>query len=232
MNKAATYWTLGLASVVVGGGIFFAFRDKISHLANVKLKVRSIPQFQKRLIHQANLEADKFSGYNELSPQTAAIIQQYWRDGVGYEYELSDIETPSWQNNHYWSAAFISWIMRAVGAGDEFKYSERHATYVRDAIINAEHEVGSIRAFNAEDTKPYYGDIVCKRRASSDATYNDVSANDTLHCDIVTEFSSDYITVVGGNVNNKVDRSEIAIDSDGYIKDEDYFVIIKADIQD
>jgi len=228
MTKGGTYWALGLSTVVVGGVLYFVFKDKVDTLLGDVIK--PLPKFQQTLINQANLEADKFKGYNEISPQTAAIIQQYWRDGVGYNYELIDIETPSWQNEHYWSAAFISWLMKVVGAGNEFEYSERHATYVRDSIYNANNEIGSVRGFDSEITQPYYGDIVCKRRGSSNATYGDVATNDTLHCDIVTEINEDSITVIGGNVGNKVSRSEVSLNPSGYIDDEDYFVVIKTDI--
>ena len=230
MTKGATYWALGLSSIVVGGAIYFIFRDKIRVVTNSFLV--PISSFQKRLVAQANFEADKFEDYNEISPQTARIIQQYWADGVGYNYEISDITNLSWQNEHYWSAAFISWLMKVSGAGSEFDYSERHATYVRASIENAQDGLGDIRGFDAKTTKPNYGDIVCKRRGSSDATYNDISPNETLHCDVVVDVKYNKITVIGGNVNNRVERSFVTTDKSGYISDDDYFVVIQSNIKD
>ena len=48
-----------------------------------------------------------------------------------------------------------------------------------------------------------------------------------LHCDIVTKVNSDTIEVVGGNINNRVERKTLSLNKDGYLNHDKYFTIIK-----
>ena len=54
-----------------------------------------------------------------------------------------------------------------------------------------------------------------------------VQEGDRLHCDIVTQVDKTKLVAVGGNLNNKVKEVELSLDSNGYINEPDYFVLIK-----
>ena len=92
---------------------------------------------------------------------------------------------------------------------------------------NRLNDTGDFKAYSTDEAKPELSDIVCKRRGSSDATYGDVHAGDTLHCDIVTSVDNNTITVVGGNIDNKVKRTNLSLNEDGHLNEDGYFVIIK-----
>lgn len=205
---------LGLLSVaILGVGAFFYFKYHLS-------------RFKRQVIFQANAEVDKWKPYSELDAATAEIIKQYWADGVGLNFTSEQIMSADFQNTWAWSAAFVSWVIKASG-GETFPVHQTHAHYIMTTTNNRYNDAGDFKAYSTEESKPELADIVCKRRGSSDATYGDVHAGDTLHCDIVVDINNDSIEVVGGNINNKVEKVTLTLDEDGFLNAEDYFVIIK-----
>ena len=118
--------------------------------------------------------------------------------------------------------------MSVSGAGDSFPYSATHSEYVIDTTNNRyNNPEAKFKAYDINEKKPKPSDLVCKTRAGSLASYGDVEAQDRLHCDIVTKVNKSSVIVVGGNVNNKVQRQTLSLDSNGYVNEPDYFVLIK-----
>ena len=211
MRKSAKY--LILSAAIVGVSVFFFFKNYLSKL-------------RRQIVFQANAEADKWQPYSELDSETVGIVKQYWKEGVGLDFTTEQILDPNFQSTWAWSAAFVSWVVKASG-GDTFPVHQTHAHYIIETTSNRFSNAGDFKAFSTDEAKPDLADIVCKRRGSSDATYGDVHAGDTLHCDIVTSISGNTVTVVGGNINDKVERVSLSLNEDGYLNEEDYFVIIK-----
>ena len=96
-------------------------------------KQKSSP-FKKKLINLANEEWDKWNKggvrIKEGSQDTIQDLRDYWEKGAGVK-----------QNDNYyveeaWSSAFISYLMRLAGAGDDFKYSSSHSQYISQAVKN------------------------------------------------------------------------------------------------
>ena len=77
--------------------------------------------FKKKLIKLANAELAKWKGKKEGNNTTIQELRNYWKQGA--KVTASD----SYYINNAWSAAFISYLMRTAGAGDKFKYSQRHS---------------------------------------------------------------------------------------------------------
>jgi hypothetical protein len=75
------------------------------------------------------------------------------------------------------------------------------------------------------------GDLICKSRAGSGATYDNIRPGMTTHCDIVTEVRPGTIAAVGGNVSNSVAQSNVRTDSGGRIIAPNYFAVIRVDNQ-
>lgn len=216
MTKKGKYFLLS-ATIIVVGVIYF-------------MKIR-LSRFKRQVIFQSNKEVDKWMDYNELSPQTANIVADYWNRGVGWSVTEEQVLDPSFQEDYAWSAAFISWVMRVSGAGDNFPYSATHAYYVREATTNRfDNPKAKFKAYSVDEVKPKPSDIICRRRGSSVATYDNVQPYDTLHCDIVTDVYRDKVEAVGGNLNNKVKKIDISLNEDGYINESGYFTIIKTDL--
>ena len=218
MSKSRGYIILG--AVVFG-------------LALVYVLKKSLSKFKRKVLFQANAEADKWEMFTETDPATSEIIQDYWDRGTNKDYSITQIEDPAWQGEHPWSAAFISWVMKVSGAGRHFLYSETHADYVIDAIEEKElNSKAKFKGYRIMEIKPKVTDLVCKRRMGSTADYaygedHTVLDNSPLHCDIVTKVNKNDIEVVGGNINNKVDRANLSLNKDGYLNEQDYFVIIR-----
>jgi len=211
MKKSVKHLILSVA--ILGVGAFFYLKYHLS-------------RFKRQVVFQANAEADKWQPYSELDGETAIIIQQYWREGVGLDFTTEDILDSTFQDTWAWSAAFVSWVIKASG-GDTFPVHQTHAHYVMATTNNRLNDTGDFKAYSTDEAKPELSDIVCKRRGSSDATYGDVHAGDTLHCDIVTSVDNNTITVVGGNIDNKVKRTNLSLNEDGHLNEDGYFVIIK-----
>lgn len=142
-----------------------------------------------------------------------------------------------------WSAAFISYLMKASGfSGEEFKYSDRHADYVQAALNASAAEVAGeevthvFRACDVATTPPRAGDLLCATRATAAGTVRfgalagAMGARATgqgfpMHCDLVVraDHGGDAkLETIGGNVVNSVTLSRMTLNarkvlSDAYI---------------
>ena len=118
--------------------------------------------------------------------------------------------------------------MKKAGAGDTFRYSPAHAVYIKAA---KDHRLASsanpFKAYRISEVAPQAGDLVCKTRAGSGATYENIQPGHTTHCDIVTAVQLNRLTTIGGNVNNSVSRTFVTTNADGYITQPGYFAVIR-----
>ena len=94
-----------------------------------------------------------------------------------------------------WSAVFISYLVRSAGFGDdEFRFSDAHADYAREAFAGH----GAWRACDAALTPPRPGDLLCNTRGRAAAVDTFESLGETLrgggslpmHCDLVVAVDS------------------------------------------
>jgi len=213
VNKKTTYWIIGIA--ITGLAFYYLFRNKMS-------------KTQRQVVFQANAEADKWRGYDENDDAVGNIINQYWCDGVGIcGYTNNQVVSDGFNEDYPWSAAFVSWVMKASGA-DSFPADASHSNYIIETTINREvNPKDDFTAWALGEQKPEPSDIVCANRAGSNASYGNVVSGMPLHCDIVTKVNSDTIEVVGGNINNRVQRKTLNLNNEGYLSHQDYFTIIK-----
>ncbi|MEA5511845.1 DUF2272 domain-containing protein [Crocosphaera sp. UHCC 0190] len=141
-------------------------------------------------------------------------------------------------NEYPWSAAFISYIMQKSGAGNQFKYSGRHATYIVDSVKNRDTQNYPFRGYPIDQKEPEIGDLICAPRGSSkDLVYDKIlqEGDFTSHCDIVVAKNDNKnIEVIGGNVGDTVSKTIVLLNSKGYIQKTDshsdfrpWFVVIK-----
>jgi hypothetical protein len=125
--------------------------------------------------------------------------------------------------------------MRTAGAGKAFAYSRAHQTYIRAARQHrlAGDNSNPIHAYRVTETAPQVGDLVCKSRSNSGATYDNIGDGRTraTHCDIVTEVQPGKIWVIGGNVDDTVGRRPLLTKADGLLrldgKQSVYFAIVR-----
>ena len=188
--------------------------------------------FRQRAVQIAKQELARWADgtIKEADPRLRKTLQDYWQTGVGRSVSEQQLGDRAFQNANPWSAAFMSWLMKTAGAGDAFKYSGSHAGYIRAAIDNRFADNSNpFKAYRIAELAPQVGDLVCKSRAGSGATYDNVRPPMKTHCDIVTELQPGRIVVVGGNVSDSVAHKNLRTDAAGRIAEPNYFAVVRAD---
>ncbi|HEY8613204.1 MAG TPA: DUF2272 domain-containing protein, partial [Roseomonas sp.] len=124
-----------------------------------------------------------------------------------------------------WSAAFVSYVMRAAGVDErEFHASAAHAFYL-DAILRDAAEFPDRAPFVPHDPAarpPAPGDLICADRsrrplASWRNRLPEAGEFRPMHCDIVIRSSSGAAEAVGGNVADAVTLTLYPTDAAGYL---------------
>lgn len=153
------------------------------------------------------------------------VLQDYWVTGAEAGWVL---RKPNWWSNSAWSAAFISWIMKKAGAGSAFEYSPVHAVYTKAAKDNRlANNANPFKAYRITEIKPQVGDLVCKTRARSGTTYDNVRRGRKTHCDIVIKVQPNKLITIGGNVRESVSKTPVTTDANGHINQSRYFAVIR-----
>ena len=181
-------------------------------------------KLKRRIVEVANQEWQRWQRgrTQEDDPGIRKVLEDYWRTGVGW---LPD--DPKWWSKYPWSAAFISWVIRQAGAGNDFSYSAAHAVYVAAARDNRlANNSNPFKAYRTSEVAPQPGDLVCKRRQDG-VTYDNVRGGHLTHCDVVTAVKGNKLETIGGNVSDSVKMTPVDVDAQGRIADKRYFAVIK-----
>jgi flagellum-specific peptidoglycan hydrolase FlgJ len=190
--------------------------------------------FRQRAVQIAKQELARWGNgrIKETDPRVRKTLQDYWKTGTGASFSEDQLGNPAFQNANPWSAAFISWLMKTAGAASAFKYNGYHAAYTRAAIDNRlANNSNPFKGYRISEVAPRVGDLVCRSRAGSGATYDNVRPPMKTHCDIVTEVRPRSIVTVGGNVSDSVAQKTLRADPDGRIAEPDYFAVIRIEGQ-
>jgi hypothetical protein len=175
--------------------------------------------FKKKLVNLANEELAKWAGKKEGNQTTIQELRNYWKQGA--KVTASD----NFYINNAWSAAFISYLMRMAGAGDKFKYSQRHSEYIQASKQNRKNNIKTFQGFRKNEQPVSIGDLICYPRQEG-ITY-DTAGNYYAHCDIVTDIKPGTAVTVGGNVSDTVKNTNYKLDTDNKVITEKVHVIIK-----
>ena len=151
------------------------------------------------------------NGYREDNPRHADRIRRYWRAGVGRTVSSPKVA---------WSGAFISYVIRAAGAGGRFAYSGSHSPYIRRAIRAARSgDAGaSFQGHRLDDVAPRPGDLVCNALVDG-VDYDNLPRYWAGHCDIVVAVRRGSIDVIGGNLSDTVGKRTLLTDSRGRLRE-------------
>lgn len=161
----------------------------------------------------------------ESDPAMRSVLENYWRAATGAPPPAANWWEP------YWSAVFISWVMRQAGAGNQFAYSSAHTDYVAAAKRNRiAGNSNPFKAYRISEMALRPGDLVCAERSSSGVTYDNVDDGRfrSSHCDVVVEAQAGRIVVVGGNVSDTVGRKTISVDSAGKLLGSPYYAVLRS----
>ena len=175
--------------------------------------------FKKKLVKLANEELAKWAGKKEGNQTTIQQLRNYWKQGANVT--ASD----NFYINNAWSAAFISYLMRMAGAGDKFKYSQRHSEYIQAAKQNRKNNIKTFQGFRKTEQPVAVGDLICYPR--QDGITYDTGGNYYAHCDLITDIKPGSAITVGGNVSDTVKNSSYNLDSNNKVTTDKVHVIIK-----
>ncbi len=183
------------------------------YLSNRVLRNR-FSAVRENLVMQCVKEWRRFgeeTGREDVYPYNT-YVGEYWKS-IGESYTGNDTHVP-------WSAAFISYCVFNTGGYPGFSFSSAHSVYVHKAINDRLHNrPAGFWGFRITEHKPQVGDIVCRRRTSSNIDYDFAAREDSYpsHCDIVISVRKGHLSTLGGNVGNTVKRSTYPIDQNGYL---------------
>ena len=184
--------------------------------------------FKKKLIDIAEEEHKAWNEgkIKEGSQDTLPRLRNYWEEGAGIK------KNDDYYINEAWSSAFISYLMRKAGAGDDFKYATSHSQYIAQAVKNRkENNSKKFKAYKPNEVEVKVGDLVCYPRQSG-VTYNSPSGYKS-HCDLIVSIKNNNAIGVGGNVGNSVSKKSFPLKNGKIDKDKDeknyggVFVVIK-----
>ena len=163
----------------------------------------------------------------ETDPKVTARLKEYWLS-VGRDFSDEQLQDSNFQNVNPWSAAFVSWIFKQAGAGDQFKYASAHWKYVAAAKQNRElNSDNPIRAYQISEVAIAAGDVVVKKREGSTASYENISLGHTTHGDIVVTVGQGQAVTVGGNVSNSVTTTMVSLSESDRVTDLRYFAVVR-----
>ncbi|MEB3189463.1 MAG: DUF2272 domain-containing protein [Snowella sp.] len=214
------HWEIELATPRNDKTTWFAF---IPHI-----DISSDSSFKTKLKDTAENEWEFFEKGTKKERQNGfwQRIVQYWKEALN----MNNIDTPTEVGNVPWSAAFISWVMKQSGAGNQFQYNASHSVYIRGAIKKRKDQVkdAAFIAFKIDEVTPEVGDLVCAPRGNQTVTY-DTTENYISHCDLVVAKRLNEIDIIGGNVSDSVTKKTLKLDANGKVKDttRPWFVVIK-----
>lgn len=187
-----------------------------------KPRKKKISNFKRNVVELAKEEhkAWNFGQTKEGSQDTIQRLRNYWQKGTDTKKDDNYyINTP-------WSSAFISYLMKLAGAGDDFKYSTSHSVYISEAVKNRkENNNKKFKAYKPQEVKVDIGDLVCYPRQEG-VTYDSPSGY-LSHCDLVVSVKDNIATGIGGNVSNSVSKKQYKLINGKIDKSSNVFVVIK-----
>lgn len=187
--------------------------------------------------------------YKQTESSMAERQQGYWQRVGEYWWEGMNAGDPDsrWTGKHNaqgqvfplkangkyaWSAAFISYVMRMAGAGNDFPYSADHATYINYAARAAQGNIAHplLIAENPTSYAPRLGDIACFVRGHKHhVTFADLptTSNFPSHCAIIVGGRPGQFDMIGGNVQDAVELEHADADAQGRLVDPHWLAVLR-----
>lgn len=177
----------------------------------------------------------------ERQPGLWERIGEYWWEGLNAnqpdnrwtgKHDGQGRIFPVAQNGRFaWSAAFISYVMRIAGAGQNFPYAPDHAYYINYAARASMGKIANplLIAENPANYAPRLGDLVCFGRGHADnLTFADLPTTHSFpaHCSIAVAGAADQISVIGGNVEDAVTLQHVPTNNAGLVG-APWFVVLR-----
>jgi hypothetical protein len=170
----------------------------------------------------------------ETKPAAASMLSKYWKNVGISKYTPANFASTSWQDNHPWSAVYVSWIMTRLDSS--FPKSSAHRNYAKAASKNRNSGSGGWNLFSLsrekKKIKAQIGDVLVKPRGKGKkpGTDDEERKYGATHGDLVWKVSGGKAYLAGGNLSqtNKTNIT-INLNSDGSYPEnpKGYLVILK-----
>jgi hypothetical protein len=199
-------------------------------LAVVLYTVRKNKLSKRKLTQLVKEDVDFWKGVKETDRKGAEKLREWWKI-IGADYSVDSLMDSQFQSEHFWSAIYISNLIKRWGAGNKFKYSARHSDYICEGLKAKEDKDNSkvFWSYNPSEKTVEVGDIVGIGRANW-VTLDNICSGAPTHTDVVFEIektSSGYKAyTIGGNLGNSVGQAYVTLDKDKKISEPDKYLVI------
>ena len=157
--------------------------------------------FTEKLTQITLAELQTYGSTREDRSPLAERIGAYWTALGRPDLDGTDRDVP-------WSAAFISFMVRAAGAATSFPYSAQHSAYFYRTINDrVSHKKTGFWGYEIGTIDIQAGDILGMNREGTNPIAYDWAEHHSdykSHSDIVVEVNASGIKTVGGNVSQTV----------------------------
>jgi hypothetical protein len=155
-----------------------------------------------------------------------SALGPYWAPFVDEQTQWRDAGRTDLWAREPWSAAFISWIMKAAGISrGDFQFSASHWRYI-DFAMASEQELGEgalYQPLDADAVVPEVGDLICGDRSEAGKPHlihiadraAEAGRKRKLHCDLVVGRTADAVLAIGGNLADSVALCHYPAHADG-----------------
>jgi hypothetical protein len=174
-----------------------------------------------------------WKGVTETDRKGAEKLKEWW-SWIGLNYSVDQLMSSTFQSEHYWSAVYISSVLKRWGAGDRFNYSQRHAEFFHKGKEDRENNVKDALywTYAPDEVIIEVGDIIGYPRQSG-LTYENLYPRAKSHSDIVYDVVKDQdgsgykAYMSGGNLSNTQKIGYIQLDNDRKLVDPKYYAVMK-----
>lgn len=159
-------------------------------------KIELAESLAHRMVEKAQAEFATYGGVPEGESPLRERIGDYWR-AVGENHDGAD-------HDSYWSAVFISFVVRNVGGENAFLCCDQHSKYVHRAILDRQSQrQDRFWAYRPGELTISPGDILAMNRGNArQIDFEEAVASDDFssHADIAVSVSGGRPSSIGGNV--------------------------------
>lgn len=168
----------------------------------------------------------------ETDSSAYPMLEKYWKNVGMNNFLPYDFSSSDWQNNHPWSAVYVSWIINQVDG--TFPKSSSHRNYVKTGFNNRNSKKGGWTLYSLSREKKkiraQVGDVLVKPRGSGSVNGSDKEKSDynASHGDLVWKISSGIAYLAGGNLGNTNKTNiKVALNQDGtYPSDAGKYIVV------
>jgi len=185
---------------------------------------------KKDLIKIVKEDVEYWKNVKETDPKGAKKLQEWW-SWLGYKYSIEQLMSPQFQSQRFWSAVYISSLMKRWGAGNRFKYAISHSEFIVDGKKARQNNDKSriFHSYAPNEVPVEVGDIVGVTRKAG-VNYDNIYVGAPTHTDVVYDIQRKdgqwYAYLIGGNLGNTVQIRAYKLDDYKRLVDPGKYLVV------